>query len=62
MKIRFFNITNLCLNDVGNRLTQFESLYIEKNLDGRDGVKYNLKQIEEDRILFEFFNFELLEE
>jgi len=62
MKIRFFNITNLCLNDVGNRLTQFESLYIEKNLDGCDGVKYNLKQIEEDRILFEFFNFELLEE
>lgn len=57
IKIRFFNITNLCLNDVGNRLTQFEDLYIEKNLDGWDGVKYNLKQIDEDRILFKFFNF-----
>ncbi|WP_281835492.1 hypothetical protein [Acinetobacter calcoaceticus] len=57
IKIRFFNITNLCLNDVGNRLTQFEDLYIEKKLDGWDGVKYNLKQIDEDRILFKFFNF-----
>ncbi|WP_074162263.1 hypothetical protein [Acinetobacter baumannii] len=62
IKIRFFNITNLCLNDVGNRFTQFCRMYIEKNLDGWDGVKYNLNQLEEDRILFKFFNFELLEE
>lgn len=62
IKIRFFNITNLYLNDVGNRFTQFEDLYIEKSLDGWDGVKYNLKQIDEDRVFFKFFNFELLEE
>ncbi|KJH65002.1 hypothetical protein [Acinetobacter calcoaceticus] len=54
IKIRFFNITNLYLNDVGNRFTQFEDLYIEKNLDGWDGVKYNLKQIDEKSILFDF--------
>ncbi len=62
IKIRFFNITNLYLNDVGNRFTQFCRMYIEKNLDGWDGVKYNLNQLEDDRILFKFFNFELLEE
>ncbi|MDC4296520.1 hypothetical protein NQ633_13565 [Acinetobacter baumannii] len=62
IKIRFFNITNLYLNDVGNRFTQFCNLYIEKNLDGWDSVKYNLNQLEDDRILFKFFNFELLEE
>lgn len=62
IKIRFFNITNLHLNDVGNRFTQFCRMYIEKNLDGWDGVKYNLNQLEDDRILFKFFNFELLEE
>lgn len=62
IKIRFFNITNLYLNDVGNRFTQFCSMYIENNLDGWDGVKYNLNQLEDDRVLFKFFNFELLEE
>ncbi|EPP0560526.1 hypothetical protein ACULUJ_003571, partial [Acinetobacter baumannii] len=61
IKIRFFNITNLYLNDVGNRFTQFCRIYIEKNLDGWDGVKYNLNQLEDDGILFKFFNFELLE-
>ncbi|HEN9694296.1 TPA: hypothetical protein U9J56_003553 [Acinetobacter baumannii] len=62
IKIRFFNIFNLYLNDFGNRFTQLVYLNIEKNLDGWDGVKYNLTQIEDEKILFKFYSFELLEE
>lgn len=59
-KLVFYDVSNLELKNFGGGLTQFMHLRIIKDENGLSRIKYHLQELEEDKIYFSFFKYEVL--
>ncbi|WP_248741787.1 MULTISPECIES: hypothetical protein [unclassified Pseudomonas] len=55
--VNFQDVSTLNLSGFGGGLTQFMDLVVTRIDDGLDRIRYELRDIEDEKISFYFFNF-----
>ncbi|AUG42038.1 MULTISPECIES: hypothetical protein [Pseudomonas] len=62
IKVCFYDVSSLSVKEFGGGLTQFMHLKISKTNSGFDRARYELSEMEDEKIYCLFFGFALIDE